>query len=146
MKFWLWPKKTARKEVHLTVTDSIKEEDLTNYPTKWKYFSAKEAYGLIDDMMFKLDRAREYYEFPIIITSGFRTPDENDKAGGHPRSYHLEGRAVDIKAPADIAMREKLTFALGRAGFDQVVSYAKHFHIEIDYRTPGIRFTYGSYK
>ena len=34
---------------------------------------------------------------PIIINSGFRSPEVNKKVGGAPNSNHLSGCAVDIK-------------------------------------------------
>ena len=35
-------------------------------------------------------------EEPIIITSGYRSPELNRKVGGSPTSNHLTGCAVDI--------------------------------------------------
>ena len=34
---------------------------------------------------------------PIIITSGYRSPELNKKVGGSPTSNHLTGCAVDIR-------------------------------------------------
>ena len=36
-------------------------------------------------------------EFPIIINSGYRSPQLNRKVGGAPTSNHLTGCAVDIR-------------------------------------------------
>ena len=35
---------------------------------------------------------------PIIITSGYRTPEQNEAAGGASASLHLTGRACDCYA------------------------------------------------
>ena len=35
----------------------------------------------------------------VTVTSGWRPPPVNDRAGGAPRSYHLFGRAVDLWDP-----------------------------------------------
>ena len=44
---------------------------------------------------------------PITITSGFRTAGHNKKVGGKKNSYHLKGKAADIKIkgmkPSDVA-------------------------------------------
>ena len=43
---------------------------------------------------------------PIIITSGYRSPELNKKVGGSPTSNHLTGCAVDIRvAGIEQAMR-----------------------------------------
>ena len=34
---------------------------------------------------------------PVIITSGYRTPEHNKNVGGVPTSQHLYGQAADIK-------------------------------------------------
>ena len=45
-------------------------------------------------------------EEPIIITSGYRSPELNKKVGGTPTSNHLTGCAVDIRvAGIEQAMR-----------------------------------------
>ena len=45
---------------------------------------------------------------PLIITSGYRSPEVNKLAGGSPTSNHLTGCAVDIRV----------------SGFEQAIRYA----------------------
>lgn len=35
---------------------------------------------------------------PIVITSGYRTPERNKQIGGAKNSQHIHGRAADIKS------------------------------------------------
>ena len=44
-----------------------------------------------------LERIREHFGKPVTITSAYRTPANNAKAGGAKFSQHLYGRAADIR-------------------------------------------------
>lgn len=47
-----------------------------------------------------LDDIREYADFPLVLTSDARTPEENAAASGSsPTSLHLVGRAFDLRYP-----------------------------------------------
>ena len=108
--------------------------------SRWRFFSEREAYKLVPDLMYKLDRAREYYDNPIIITSGYRTPEKNHQVNGVSNSAHLTGKAADIKAPDDTYMRARLAWALGRAGFERVFVYPRHYHVDVDNTKPSPAF------
>lgn len=103
---------------------------------EFKYFTKEETTGLWDDLVYKLDRAREFFGSPIVITSGYRDPSRNDSAGGVKDSAHTTGKAVDVRAPADQQMREKLCWSLGAAGFRRIGIYDRHFHVDIDNDKP----------
>lgn len=100
-----------------------------------KYFTDDETNGLMPDVCFKLDRAREFFAGPIVMTCGYRSPEHNAEIGGVADSAHIKGLAVDVKAPSDPFMREKLAWAFGAAGFRRVESCPKHFHVDVDDET-----------
>jgi len=43
-----------------------------------------------------LESIREYFDKPIIITSGCRCPEYNERVGGAHNSQHKLGRAADF--------------------------------------------------
>ena len=70
-----------------------------------KYFKVKEfackdgsPIVFVDDYLYTiLDILRNKIGKPIIITSGYRTPEWNKKCGGAKYSYHIRGMAADIR-------------------------------------------------
>ena len=108
----------------------------------WRYFSDAEVKGLTRDLMFKLDRARDLFGAPIIITSGYRGPGRNDSVGGVKDSAHTTGTAVDIRC-ADPEMQKKLCWALGVAGFRRIGCYSKHIHCDVSQELPSPAFWFG---
>lgn len=103
---------------------------------KWKYFTDEETTGMSDDLCFKLDRAREFFGNPIVLTCGYRSPERNAAIGGVPNSAHTKGLAADVKAPVDPFQREKMMWAFGAAGFRRVESAPRHFHVDVDDTKP----------
>ena len=52
----------------------------------------------IDDSLYTiLEVLRNKLEKPVIVTSGYRTPEWNKKCGGAKYSYHMRGMAADIR-------------------------------------------------
>lgn len=47
-------------------------------------------------LISSLDWLRNTIGVPFIVTSGYRCPSHNQNIGGHPRSFHLFGKAADI--------------------------------------------------
>lgn len=67
---------------------------------KVKEFACKDGSPVvfIDDYLYTiLDILRQKLGKPVIITSGYRTPEWNAKCGGAKYSYHMRGMAADIR-------------------------------------------------
>ena len=84
----------------------------------------------------KLDKARNIAGVPFKITSGFRTPQHNErlKKEGYKvsaNSSHLKGLAADI-ACADSGTRQKIVNGLIVAGFTRIGIADTFIHCDTD--------------
>ena len=68
---------------------------------------------------------------PVIIASGYRCEEYNNKVGGVPGSYHLLGMAADIKVPG-MAPGDLLKHA-SEIGFLGLGLYNTFCHLDIRY-------------
>lgn len=83
------------------------------------------------DMSFisKLQELRDRVGFALVINSGFRCPEWNEKIGGSPNSQHMLGIAVDIKC-TDIIKRAKIIKEALNIGFSDVSIASNFIHID----------------
>ena len=99
--------------------------------SNWTYFKDAEVVGLDTELVAMLDRARHIAEVPFIITSGKRTIEENQAAGGVLDSSHLKGLAVDLRCQ-DSTRRWAMLDALFKVGFKRLGIYPAHLHVDLD--------------
>lgn len=52
---------------------------------------------LDEDLLDALDKVRDMYGLPVIVNSMVRCKTHNTAVGGVANSYHLNGRAVDVR-------------------------------------------------
>ena len=72
------------------MTKSSSHPEVYNIPSHEAIANLKRVCGWLEVL-------RESYGKPIIINSGYRSPQLNKKIGGVPTSNHLTGCAVDIR-------------------------------------------------
>ena len=98
---------------HFTLGEVTK----TNYVTKDGNFPSSEAIenltnlceNWLEDLRYSYNTLYERQpESPLVINSGYRSPEVNKLAGGAPTSNHLTGCAVDIRC---IGMEQALRYA-----------------------------------
>lgn len=107
---------------------------------KLEEFSAKDANGqripgtggnMRASTLVKCDVLRELYGKPLIVASGYRTPERNAQVGGVKNSSHLQGYAVDWK---NISDEEMIAFldAAWDAGWRRFGIMATSIHTDDD--------------
>lgn len=82
----------------------------------------------VDFVRNKLQPMRDYFGAPVIINSAYRTPEHNKKVKGATNSYHMKGRAFDIKvkgrAPQEIARYAQILNIHG------IIQYNSFVHVD----------------
>jgi len=106
----------------------------------YKYFKLEEfespdvpGSGEMMDLLLleQLDLCRDICGFPLIINSGYRSVEHNEKVGGKKNSSHLLGLAVDIHC-TDSRKRYILIDALLAAGFTRIGLADTYIHTDVD--------------
>ena len=96
-------------EIKAYVLDEQANVKITEH-FKVKEFACKDGSPIVfvDKYLAELlEILRKTINKPVIITSGYRTPEHNKKVGGAEYSYHMRGMAADITVkgmtPKDVA-------------------------------------------
>ena len=89
--------KTSVKTADGNIPSRVHIENLKNLCENW-----------LEDLRYSHNTLYGEREEPIIITSGYRSPEVNKLAGGSPSSNHLTGCAVDIRC---IGVEQALRYA-----------------------------------
>lgn len=119
---------------------------------KLKYFNASSDPILFRDiekmdpkLLLMLDRFREIYGKPLIITSAYRSEEQNAKTeNASDKSQHIYGRAVDLYSPgSSVSDLPKMINAAQLAGFQRIGVYP-HWStpgLHVDSYTPFTRWS-----
>ena len=113
-----------------------------------KYFKLKEfectccqKSAISEELVLKLDLAREIAEVPFRINSAYRCQKHNQLVGGVKDSAHLSGLAVDI-ACLNSSDRIKILRGLIIAGFRRIGIGKTFIHVDIDNSKPNNLWLY----
>ena len=89
-----------------------------------------------------LDMARDKFDKPIHINSGFRTPQHNESVGGKQNSSHLKGLAADVACIASRDRFELIDIFLD-LGINRIGIADTFIHIDVDPdKSPNVIWTY----
>lgn len=85
------------------------------------------------ELIVLLNAIRSRYGKPVVVTSGYRSPEHNEAVGGVKNSYHTLGLAADIRPlnenRSDLTMFQKICDEMnphGGVGF-----YDTFCHVDI---------------
>lgn len=100
---------------------------------KAKEFQCKDKseYLLIaSELLEVLENIRKHFNAPVIINSGYRTPNWNRKVNGAENSYHCKGMAADIvvKGHSSKEVAEYADSIMEQGG---VIRYTNFVHIDV---------------
>lgn len=103
---------------------------------KLKEFQCKDGSKLVkidSQLLNKLQQLRDIIGKPIIINSGFRTPEHNKRVRGAENSFHLQGKAADIQVNG-ITPKQLAKYA-EKVGFNGIGVYKTFIHVDVrDYK------------
>lgn len=78
-----------------------------------------------------LEDIRAKFDKPVIVTSGYRTPEYNAKIGGVKNSQHTKGKAADIKVSEIPASRVQKYLKDKYPNKYGIGSYSTFTHIDV---------------
>jgi len=81
------------------------------------------------ELLVKLERLREAWGSPLLLTSGFRCEKHNKKVNGAEASLHLLGQAADVVVLEE--NQREFMEAAEKEGFDQFIPYGKRNFVHL---------------
>lgn len=104
---------------------------------KYRYWSETEAENMSHDLMLMLDDLRDKVGFPLIKTSGYRTPEYNKQIGGASNSEHIKmpAEAMDI-ACTESSKRFAIIKTALEIGFNRIGIGQTFIHLGISKTHP----------
>ena len=100
-------------------SDTAKRCGITNKP------KAEEETEVVENLkalcVEVLQPLRDFLGKPVVISSGYRCRELNEKVGGVSNSQHLTGEAADIRVKDRHELIEIMRFIMDETVFDQLI-------------------------
>tara|TARA_R100000664_G_C2759058_1_gene148424 strand:- start:5340 stop:5807 length:468 start_codon:yes stop_codon:yes gene_type:complete len=98
----------------LTKSQTAERLGIDNFPDQEQIENLK---NLCENI---LQPVRNYFKQPVIITSGYRSPELSNKIGSSSRSQHCKGQAADLEI-AGISNKDLADWISRNVNYDQVI-------------------------
>lgn len=99
---------------NMKLTEHFTLEELTNSPTAKRLnidnTPSKAITSNLMELSTLLEKIRNIYNKPIVVTSGYRCEKLNKAVGGVKTSQHVKGQAADIRSVSDSTEDNKELF------------------------------------
>lgn len=100
----------------MKLTEHFTLEELTNSPTANRLhidnFPSDTIISSLMELLELLEKIRNIYSKPIVVTSGYRCEKLNKAVGGVKTSQHMKGEAADIRSLSNTRKDNKELFDL----------------------------------
>lgn len=100
-------------------SDTAKRCGITNMP------KAEEETEVVENLkalcVEVLQPLRDFLGKPVVVSSGYRCRELNEKVGGVSNSQHLTGEAADIRVKDRHELIEIMRFIMDETVFDQLI-------------------------
>lgn len=117
----------------LTKSNTAIAKKLDNTPDEQ---AIKNLNTLVDNV---LDPLRKLYGKPIIVTSGYRSPEVNRSVNGATSSQHALGEAVDISVGSKEENKKLFSLIKDNLSFDQLINEHDYSWVHVSYREGRLR-------
>lgn len=117
----------------LTKSDTAKARNLDNTPDEQ---AIKNLNTLVDNV---LDPLRKLYGKPIVVTSGYRSPEVNKAVNGSKTSQHALGEAADITGGSKTENKKLFNLIKDNLPFDQLIDEHNYSWVHVSYRDGRLR-------
>lgn len=99
-------------------------KDGTPYPAQWRTSRAAL-------LARAFEALRRTIGQPLIVLSGYRTPEWNRRVGGAPQSQHVQGRALDLRPPSGWTVLEFAAVARDIEDVQGIGLYPTFLHLDV---------------
>lgn len=89
-----------------------------------------------------LEPLRAYFNTPIVVSSGYRSPALNKAVGGSATSQHMTGEAADLRIPSEAVGKEWFKWIMDNCKFHQLIwekdtPQSAHHWIHVSFKQDG---------